>query len=174
WTGSLSFRPGRGRELETALVSESWRELSARVPAAAALLARLDALAAECAAIVAEMDFGFLYDRTRSLFAIGYRSGSPTLDPSYYDLLASEARLASFMAVARGEVPVEHWFHLGRALTSAGGDMALVSWSGSMFEYLMPGLVMRSFPGTVLDDTCHSAVRRQIAYAARYGVPWGV
>jgi cyclic beta-1,2-glucan synthetase len=120
------------------------------------------------------MEFGFLYDRTRSLFAIGYRSGSPTLDPSYYDLLASEARLASFMAVARGEVPVEHWFRLGRALTSAGGDMALVSWSGSMFEYLMPALVMRSFPGTVLDDTCHSAVRRQIAYAARYGVPWGV
>ena len=66
------------------------------------------------------MEFGFLYDRSRSLFAIGYRSGSPTLDPSYYDLLASEARLASFMAVARGEVPVEHWFRLGRALTRAG------------------------------------------------------
>ncbi|HEU4955795.1 MAG TPA: glucoamylase family protein, partial [Gemmatimonadales bacterium] len=174
WTGSLSFRAGRGRELETALVSESWRELSGRVPAAAALLARLDALAAECAAIVGEMEFGFLYDRTRSLFAIGYRAGSPSLDPSYYDLLASEARLASFMAVARGEVPVEHWFRLGRTLTRAAGEMALVSWSGSMFEYLMPGLVMRTFRGTLLDDTCSGAVRRQIAWAGRFGVPWGV
>src|SRR6185503_16119184 len=174
WTGSLSFRPGRGRELETALVSESWRELSARVPAAAALLARLDALAAECAAIVGEMEFGFLYDRTRSLFAIGYRAGSPSLDPSYYDLLASEARLASYMAVARGEVPVEHWFRLGRTLTRAAGEMALVSWSGSMFEYLMPGLVMRTFRGTLLDDTCSGAVRRQMAWAGRFGVPWGV
>jgi cyclic beta-1,2-glucan synthetase len=174
WTGSLRFRAGRGRELETALVSESWRELAGRVPAAAELLTRLEALAAECAAIVGEMEFGFLYDRTRSLFAIGYRAGSPSLDPSYYDLLASEARLASFMAVARGEVPVEHWFRLGRTLTRAAGEMALVSWSGSMFEYLMPGLVMRTFRGTLLDDTCSGAVRRQIAWAGRFGVPWGV
>jgi cyclic beta-1,2-glucan synthetase len=174
WTGSLRFRTGRGRELETALVSESWRELAARVPAAAALLARLEALAAECAAIVKEMEFGFLYDRSRSLFAIGYRAGSPSLDPSYYDLLASEARLASFMAVARGEVPVEHWFRLGRTLTRAAGEMALVSWSGSMFEYLMPGLVMRTFRGTLLDDTCSGAVRRQIAWAGHFKVPWGV
>jgi len=170
----VALRGVRRRENEGGAHSETWGELAARSPAAADALARLGALAEQCAEIVAEMEFGFLYDRTRSLFAIGYRSGSPTLDPSYYDLLASEARLASFMAVARGEVPVEHWFHLGRALTSAGGDMALVSWSGSMFEYLMPALVMRSFPGTVLDDTCHSAVRRQIAYAARYGVPWGM
>ncbi|HKU60068.1 MAG TPA: glucoamylase family protein, partial [Gemmatimonadales bacterium] len=160
--------------LETALVSESWRELAGRVPAAAALLARLEALAAGCAAIVEEMEFGFLYDRSRSLFAIGYRAGSPSPDPSYYDLLASEARLASYMAVARGEVPVEHWFRLGRTLTRAAGEMALVSWSGSMFEYLMPGLVMRTFRGTLLDDTCAGAVRRQIAWAGRFGVPWGV
>jgi cyclic beta-1,2-glucan synthetase len=170
----LVLRPVRRREDESGAFSETWDELAERSPAAALLLARARALAGECAAVVAEMDFGFLYDQTRSLFSIGYRAGSSTLDPSYYDLLASEARLASFMAVARGEVPVEHWFHLGRTLTSAGGDMALVSWSGSMFEYLMPALVMRSFPGTVLDDTCHGAVRRQIAYAARYGVPWGV
>ena len=170
----LVLRTVRRREEESGVTSETWGELSARSPAATALLRRLDVLADLCAAVVAEMDFGFLYDESRSLFSIGYRSGSPTLDPSHYDLLASEARLASFMAVARGEVPVEHWFHLGRTLTRAGGDMALVSWSGSMFEYLMPALVMRSFPGTVLDDTCHGAVRRQIAYAARYGVPWGL
>jgi cyclic beta-1,2-glucan synthetase len=170
----LVLRPVRRRENEGGGLSETWGGLSARSPAAADLLARLGALADQCAAVVAEMDFGFLYDESRSLFSIGYRAGSPTLDPSYYDLLASEARLASFMAVARGEVPVEHWFRLGRTLTRAGGDTALVSWSGSMFEYLMPALVMRAFPGTVLDDTCHGAVRRQIAYAARYGVPWGV
>jgi cyclic beta-1,2-glucan synthetase len=174
WTGSLTLRVGQGRELETAALSESWAELAARVPAAAALLARLEALAAECASVVGEMEFGFLYDRSRALFAIGYRAGSPALDPSYYDLLASEARLASFMAVARGEVPVEHWFRLGRTLTRAAGEMALVSWSGSMFEYLMPGLVMRTFPGTLLDDTCVGAVRRHMAYAGRFAVPWGV
>jgi cellobiose phosphorylase len=170
----LVLRPVQRRELESQAISETWGDLAARSSAAADLLARLEALAEQCAAIVAEMDFGFLYDPSRSLFAIGYRAGSPTLDPSYYDLLASEARLASFMAVARNEVPVEHWFRLGRTLTRAAGEMALVSWSGSMFEYLMPVLVMRSYPGTVLDDTGHGAVRRQIAYAARYGVPWGV
>jgi cellobiose phosphorylase len=174
WVKDLVFRPAPGRELEAGAISETWGDLAARSPAAAALLERLDVLAAECGAIVHEMEFGFLYDRTRSLFAIGYQAGSPTLDPSYYDLLASEARLASFMAVARNEVPVEHWFRLGRTLTRAAGEMALVSWSGSMFEYLMPALVMRSFPGTVLDDTCHGAVQRQIAYAARFRVPWGL
>ncbi|HEY7612141.1 MAG TPA: glucoamylase family protein [Gemmatimonadales bacterium] len=170
----LELRQVRRREAESGVVSEHWTELAARRPEVAALLARIAALADRCAAIVGEMEFGFLYDRSRSLFSIGYRAGSPTLDPSYYDLLASEARLASFMAVARDEVPVEHWFRLGRTLTRAAGEMALVSWSGSMFEYLMPALVMRSFPGTVLDDSCRGAVRRQIAYAARYGVPWGI
>ena len=98
----VALRGVRRRENEGGAHSETWGELAARSPAAADALARLGALAEQCAEIVAEMDFGFLYDRTRSLFAIGYRSGSPTLDPSYYDLLASEARLASFMAVARG------------------------------------------------------------------------
>ena len=174
WTGDLVLRPTLGRQTENAAASESWRDLAGRSPEAAALLARAEALAETCAVIVRETEFGFLYDRTRGLFAIGYRAGSPSLDPSYYDLLASEARLASFMAVARNEVPVEHWFQLGRTLTRAAGELALVSWSGSMFEYLMPSLVMRSYPGTILDDTCAGAVRRQIAYAARFGVPWGV
>ncbi|HYC33765.1 MAG TPA: glucoamylase family protein, partial [Gemmatimonadales bacterium] len=174
WTEGLVLRPVRGRLEEAAAVSERWHELAARSADAAALLGRVDALAATCAAILGEMEFEFLYDRTRSLFSIGYRAGSPTLDPSYYDLLASEARLASFMAVARDEVPVEHWFRLGRTLTRAAGEMALVSWSGSMFEYLMPALVMRSFPGTLLEDTCTGAVRRQMAYTSRLGAPWGV
>ena len=174
WAHDLVLRPARGRRREPSAISETWGELARRSPAASMLLARIDRLAAECAAIVGEMEFGFLYDPSRSLFAIGYRSDSPTLDPSYYDLLASEARLASFIAVARNEVPVEHWFRLGRTLTRAAGEMALVSWSGSMFEYLMPSLVMRSFPATVLHDSCQGAVQRQIAYASGRGVPWGI
>ena len=102
------------------------------------------------------------------------RSARTRSTASSYDLLASEARLASFVAIAKNDVPVDHWFRLGRTLTHASGETALVSWSGSMFEYLMPALVMRSFPQTVLDQTCHGAVRRQISYAAERGVPWGI
>ncbi|HVL17433.1 MAG TPA: glucoamylase family protein, partial [Gemmatimonadales bacterium] len=120
------------------------------------------------------MDFAFLFDAERELFSIGYQESAHALDASSYDLLASEARLASFVAIAKNEVPVDHWFRLGRTLTHAGGETALVSWSGSMFEYLMPGLVMRSFPRTVLDQTYLGVVRRQMSYAAERGVPWGV
>jgi cyclic beta-1,2-glucan synthetase len=120
------------------------------------------------------MDFRFLFDAERKLFAIGYQESAHALDPSYYDLLASEARLASFVAIAKNDVPMDHWFRLGRTLTRAASGTALVSWSGSMFEYLMPSLVMRSFPSTVLDQTYEGAVRRQMAYGAEHGVPWGV
>jgi cyclic beta-1,2-glucan synthetase len=136
--------------------------------------ARLAALADRSYQLAMEMDFRFLFDRHRKLFSIGYQQSTHTLDSSYYDLLASEARLASFVAIAKDDVPVEHWFHLGRTLTRAAGESALVSWSGSMFEYLMPVLVMRSFPYTVLGETYGSAVRRQIAYGAERDVPWGV
>src|SRR2546427_5702190 len=90
------------------------------------------------------MGFGFLFDDTRKLFSIGYRVTDGNPDPNCYDLLASEARLASFIAIAKGDVPSSHWFRLNRALTPVGRGSALVSWSGSMFEYLMPELVMRS------------------------------
>ena len=170
----LKLPPTSGRGSRPIARSESWRAVATRSEAAAELLSRLDALADRCAAYVEAMDFGFLYDKSRSLFAIGFQAGSPTLDGSHYDLLASEARLASYLAVAKNEVPVEHWFRLGRTLTRAAGATALVSWSGSMFEYLMPSLVMRSFPFTVLDDTFKGAVRRQIAYASERGVPWGI
>ena len=135
---------------------------------------RLRAIAGRAYDLAKEMDFRFLFDAKRKLFAIGYQQSAHALDPGYYDLLASEARLASFVAIAKDDVPVEHWFHLGRALTRTGGATTLVSWSGSMFEYLMPTLVMRSFPFTVLGETYESAVDRQIAYAAERGVPWGV
>ncbi len=119
------------------------------------------------------MDFTLFYDARRRLMSIGYDVRTGKLDESAYDLLASEARLASFVAVAKGDVPVEHWFHLGRTLTATASATALVSWSGSMFEYLMPVLVMASRPFSLLDQTHQAAVRRQIVYAAARGVPWG-
>ncbi len=138
------------------------------------LAVRLDGLAEHAQRYAMEMDFRLLFDASRKLFAIGYHTGSHTLDASYYDLLASEARLASFVAVAKNDVPFEHWFRLGRTLTWATGEIALLSWSGSMFEYLMPVLVMRSFPYTLLGDTYPAVVRRHIAYGEERGVPWGI
>ena len=120
------------------------------------------------------MDFGFLLDPERNLLSIGYHSPKMRLDSNCYDLLASEARLASFVAIAKGDVPARHWFRLGRAVTPIGRGSALVSWSGSMFEYLMPSLVMRAPLGSLLEETNGLVVRRQIDYAAARGVPWGV
>jgi len=120
------------------------------------------------------MEFGFLLDPTRQLLSLGYRVDEGTLDSNCYDLLASEARLASFVAIAKGDVPARHWFRLGRALTPVDLGSALVSWSGSMFEYLMPSLVMRGPAGSVLDQSARLVVRRQIRYGAGLGVPWGV
>src|SRR6201998_4869045 len=99
------------------------------------------------------MDFTFLFNKSPKRFSIGYRAAKGSLDSSCYDLLASEARLGSFIAIAKGDVPSSHWFHLGRALTPVARGSALVSWSGSMFEYLMPGLVMRSPSGSLLERT---------------------
>ena len=135
---------------------------------------RLAALARSAGAMVDAMDFGFLFDPLRKLLAIGYRVTDGRLDTGRYDLLASEAHLASFVAIAKGDVPVSHWFRLGRALTPVGLDSVLVSWSGSMFEYLMPALVMRAPPGSLLEQTARLAVARQITYGAERGVPWGV
>jgi cyclic beta-1,2-glucan synthetase len=124
--------------------------------------------------LIEETEFGFLFHPERQLFSIGYSVSDGRLDNSYYDTLASEARLASFMAIASGTLSYEHWFKLGRALTAAGGARALLSWSASMFEYLMPLLVMRSYPGTLLDETYTAVVQRQIQYGAHRGVPWGI
>src|SRR4029078_9866187 len=138
----------------------------------------LDHLAERAVALFDGMNFRFLYDPQRQLFTIGYRladdGGPPRRDPSYYDLLASEARLASFLAIAKGDVAESHWFHLGRGVTSVRGAPVLLSWSATMFEYLMPLLVMRSYPDTLLDESCRRVVRRQIEYGAARGVPWGI
>ena len=143
-------------------------------PAPATLERRLHAIADQAQRLFREMDFSFLFDPTRKLFSIGFRVTDGTLDPSYYDLLASEARLASFLAIAKGDVDADHWFRLGRALTPVGRGSALISWSGSMFEYLMPALVMRAHPLSLMDQTYRLVVARQMRYAARRGVPWGI
>ncbi len=154
-------------------ISWSMERVTAHTNGPPAVAAQLEALADRAYACAIEMDFAFLSDASRKLFAIGYHPDTHARDASYYDLLASEARLASFIAIAKHNVPVEHWFHLGRTLTHAAGATALVSWSGSMFEYLMPALVMRFWPLTLLDQTYRGAVHRQIAYGRRRGVPWG-
>jgi cyclic beta-1,2-glucan synthetase len=136
-------------------------------------IGRLAVLANRAHDYAMEMDFRFLFDERRKIFSIGYDVARGGLDNSFYDLLASEARLASFIAIAKDDVPVEHWFRLGRTLTRRSGATALVSWSGSMFEYLMPLLVMRSYPFTLLDQTYQGAVRRHVTYAHERGVPWG-
>ena len=143
-------------------------------PAPATLERRLHAIADQAQRLFDEMDFSFLFDPTRKLFSIGYRVTDGTLDPSYYDLLASESRLASFLAVAKGDVEADHWFRLGRALTPIGRGSALISWSGSMFEYLMPALVMRAHPLSLMDQTYRLVVARQMSYATGRGVPWGI
>jgi len=140
---------------------------------AATRLAVIDTLARRVSD-QAEMDFAFLHDRSRDLLAIGYNVSDRRLDPSFYDLLASEARLASYLLVARGHLEQNHWFALGRQLTTQGGAMALLSWSGSMFEYLMPRLLMPTYEHTLLDETYRAVVSRQIEYGRLRGVPWGI
>jgi cellobiose phosphorylase len=140
---------------------------------AANRLAELRLLAGRCTEL-ADIDYEFLYDRDRHLLAIGYNVSDRRLDPSFYDLLASEARLASYVAIAQGKLPQEHWFGLGRLLTTSGGRPALLSWSGSIFEYLMPLLVMPTYDRTLLDETYRAVVDRQIVYGRERGVPWGV
>ncbi len=141
---------------------------------AATLVRRLRTIADQAQQLFTGMDFSCLFDPTRKLFSIGFRIQEGTLDPSSYDLLASEARLASFLAIAKGDVAAEHWFRLGRALTPVGRGSALISWSGSMFEYLMPALVMRAPARSLLDHTYRLVVARQMSYAAERGVPWGI
>ncbi len=131
-------------------------------------------LAEWCARKVRETDFAILYDRERELFSIGVDVDRLQLDPNHYDLLASEARLASFIAIALGQVPVTHWFRLGRRATETADGAALLTWGGTAFEALMPLLFMPSWPDTLLDESYDTTVRAQIRYGAQRGRPWGV
>jgi cyclic beta-1,2-glucan synthetase len=152
-------------ELEEAIAQASSR--------ARERIAAIHELAEQCGEF-SRIEYEFLYDEDRRLLAIGYNAGEGRRDASYYDLLASEARLANFVAIAQGKLPQESWFALGRLLTTIGGKPALLSWDGSMFEYLMPLLVMPSYENTLLDQTCRAAVDRQIKYGKERGVPWGI
>jgi cellobiose phosphorylase len=142
----------------------------------AALAARRERLLqlSERVGAMAEMDFDFLYDPARDLLAIGYNVDDRRLDAGHYDLLASEVRLASFVAIATGQIPQASWFALGRQLATLDGKTVLLSWSGSMFEYLMPMLVMPSYENTLLDETMRGAVERHVRYGRQRGVPWGI
>jgi cyclic beta-1,2-glucan synthetase len=135
---------------------------------------RFVSIADQSEALSLGMNFRFLFNKKRKVFCIGYNVTDNRLDNSYYDLLASESRLASFMAIAKGDVPEEHWFMLGRKLTRLYGKQILYSWTASMFEYLMPTLVMRTYHRTLLEQTNASSVECQIAYGKEHSVPWGV
>ena len=129
-------------------------------------------LAASAERLASGMNMRFLYDQRRRLFGIGYAVGSPVEFTSHYDLLASEARLASLVAIAKGDVPVEHWFALGRPRTAS--PRRLLSWSGTAFEYLMPVLFTRMFANSLLENACQDAIERQIDYGEHMKVPWGI
>ncbi len=148
------------------LITEASRRARARL----AVIERLVLQSGEFARI----EYDFLYDKASHLLTIGYNVAERRRDSSSYDLLASEARLCSFVAIAQGQLPQESWFALGRLLTTAGGQPVLLSWSGSMFEYLMPLLVMPTYDNTLLDQSYIAAVDRQIAYGKKREVPWGI
>lgn len=146
---------------------------SARL-AAKALLVGYQELATHAHELVREMEFNFLFDPERQVFHIGFNVDSGKLDNNYYDLLASESRIASLIAISKGDVPQSHWLHLGRPLTMVDGVRSLLSWSATMFEYLMPRLFVRSYEGTLLHASSQAAVERQIQYGHEKGVPWGI
>jgi cyclic beta-1,2-glucan synthetase len=152
---------------------EACRELAAAT-SEPGVAPRLLALSERAYQLARQMDFTFLFDAPNRLLSIGYHPDSNTLDTACYDLLASEARLASFVAIAKGDLPAAAWFRLGRQLIRHDGVPMMVSWSGSMFEYLMPVLVMRSFPGTLLHQSDRGAVHAHIAHGRQHEVPWGV
>ena len=148
-------------------LKQGCRELAGEHPEFAALSEEADSL-------VADMDFGAVYDKQRKLMSIGYNVTEGRLEPAVYDLLASESRLGSFVAVAKGDIPQESWFRLGRAQVNYRGEQVLLSWTGTMFEYLMPALWMRSFPGTLIHRSLRGAVNAQRKSARRRRVPWGI
>ena len=142
--------------------------------AARETVGRCHSLAAQVRTLAEGMHMGFLYDQRRRLFGIGYAVGGPVEFSSHYDLLASECRIASLAAIAKGDVPLEHWLALGRAYVTVSDGQVLLSWTGTMFEYLMPLLFMRSFENSLLEGACRQAVLRQMEYGREQGAPWGI
>ena len=156
WLDELQWEFGQARDRARQAV-EAWGQLAKR-------LERLsDAF-----------NMAMLFDEKRKLFGIGYAVGGPIEFHSHYDLLASECRIASLVSIAKGDVPLEHWAHLGRPRTPSASGQTLLSWSGTMFEYLMPLLFVRSYPNSLLEQACRDAVQRQMEYGGTQGLPWGV
>ena len=149
-------------------------DLSSAHLAVTPLLIGFRDLAEQADAAITAMDFRFLFNEHRQLFHIGYTPSAERLDPSYYDLLASESRIASLIAIAKGDVPQSHWQHLGRPVTEVNGKQVLLSWSGTMFEYLMPTLFAKNYAGTFLSDSCYAALDAQESYGQEQQVPWGI
>ncbi|MEO5620229.1 MAG: glucoamylase family protein, partial [Cypionkella sp.] len=163
-----------GPESELAFWTKAIAHCHASQLAEPATPARLQAVADLARRLALEMEFGFLMQPEKKLLSIGFSVTTNTLDSNCYDLLASEARLASLFAIAKGDVETRHWFRLGRGATPIGAGSALISWSGSMFEYLMPSLVMRAPAGSVLDESNRRIVAQQQSYAAALAMPWGI
>ncbi|MGX8701987.1 glucoamylase family protein [Caproiciproducens sp.] len=143
-------------------------------PFANGMVRRIRELCNQIDCILANVDFRFLFNGKRMLFHIGYHVSSHTLDDGCYDLMASESALTSLLAISMGQVPLKHWYKLGRPLTMVEGIPCFVSWSGTMFEYLMPNLVFREYEGSVYEQTSRAAVLQQIQYAREAGIPWGI
>lgn len=137
------------------------------------MLLRISQLVIKCTEL-SNIEYDFLYDKTQHLLSIGYNADEHRRDNSFYDLLASEARVTTFIAIAQGKLPQQSWFALGRQLTNLGATPILLSWSGSMFEYLMPSLIMPSYENTLLNQTNKAIVQKQIEYGKKRGVPWGI
>ena len=138
------------------------------------MIERIKVLANKIDCILANVDFRFLFNEKRMLFHIGYHVSSHMLDEGCYDLMASESALTSLLAIAMGEVPVKHWYKLGRPLTVVKGIPCFVSWSGTMFEYLMPNLVFKEYEGSVYAQTSRAAVLQHMKYAKEAEIPWGI
>ena len=161
----------RATLISNRLDTQAQSDLAPGVPAAGQ---RLLTLANALEQLAWQPDFSFLYSRRRHLFHIGYRVAEHQRDAGFYDLLASESRLTSLLAIAKGDVPVRHWSALGRQFFAVGARAGLRSWTGSMFEYLMPGVVLDEPYGSVLHEASHAALREQMAFAKAQGVPWGI
>ena len=164
---------GVDRQTERKWLQELGQKIMDAQRLAGERIASIERLAIDCSEL-ADIKYDFLFNESRRLLAIGYNVDKSRRDESCYDLLASEARLCSYVAIAQGRLKQEHWFALGRMLTTAGGELALLSWGGTMFEYLMPLLIMPTYENTLLNQTYRSTVKRQIEYGQQRSVPWGI
>ena len=169
WRGTPDLRPD-----VAAWLNQLASEYSHAKANAIETVKKMRALSALAKELSAATNMALLYDSSRRLFGVGYAVGGPLEFNSHYDLLASECRLASLVSIAKGDVPIEHWHAMARPLASSPNGRTLLSWSGTMFEYLMPRLFTHSFANSLLDHACRDAVERQIAYGHEKSVPWGI